>query len=124
MNFSIENRVPLLDRGLFEFAYSIPNIHMMRNGFGKAVFREAMRGISPDFVLDSRDKHSLNVPFKMLIGKDSDRVHQYLLSDGPIYDLVDKSKIGNILEMPERPNSWDKFLFALLGCKLFLEEFG
>jgi len=45
MKYSIENRSPFLDTNLFNFAYSIPNEHLIQDGYGKYVLREAMKGI-------------------------------------------------------------------------------
>ena len=78
MHFSIENRSPFLDRALFEFAYSIPTRHLVRNGYAKAVLRDAMRGIVPDPVLDSRRKVGFNAPVLDVLDPEA---RAYLLDD-------------------------------------------
>lgn len=63
MHFSIENRVPFLTRELAEFVISLPEHYLIdRNGRTKAVFKEAMRGIVPDVILDRRDKVGFATP--------------------------------------------------------------
>ena len=47
----------------------------------------------------------------------------YLLDDGPIYDFVDKGKVETLTKRRDLPNSESKFLFNLVNCKMFLEEF-
>lgn len=65
MAFSIESRVPFLTPQLAEFMLSIPEEHIInRNGTTKAVFREAMRGIVPNSILDRRDKIGFATPEK------------------------------------------------------------
>ncbi|MDO8307741.1 MAG: asparagine synthase (glutamine-hydrolyzing) [Actinomycetota bacterium] len=57
MRFSVESRVPFLDRSLVEFVLSFPEHWLVDEaGTSKAVLRHAMRGLVPDAVLDRRDK--------------------------------------------------------------------
>jgi asparagine synthase (glutamine-hydrolysing) len=57
MRFSVESRVPFLTVPLANFILSLPNDFVIdRNGRTKAIFREAMRGIVPNPVLDRTDK--------------------------------------------------------------------
>lgn len=57
MRFSIESRVPFLERNLVELIQSMPAEYLIGpQGQTKYVFREAMRGIVPDAILDRTDK--------------------------------------------------------------------
>ena len=63
MAFSIESRVPFLTREMAEFCLSLPEEYLIdMNGRTKSVFREAMRGIVPDAILDRRDKIGFATP--------------------------------------------------------------
>ena len=63
MAHSIESRVPFLTREIAEFCLSLPEEYLIdMNGRTKSVFREAMRGIVPDAVLDRRDKIGFATP--------------------------------------------------------------
>jgi asparagine synthase (glutamine-hydrolysing) len=65
MRFSVESRVPFLDVELAEYLYSLPEEYLIsEDGCSKYVFREAMRGIVPDVVLDRRDKIGFATPEK------------------------------------------------------------
>ena len=122
MYFSMENRSPFLDRRLFEVAYSIPRRHFIRDGMAKAVLRDAMRGIVPDAVLDSRRKVGFNAPILDLLDVDDPQVREFLLDDGPVYEIVDRAKVEALLRQKELPNSVSKFLFYFVNMKLFLED--
>jgi asparagine synthase (glutamine-hydrolysing) len=124
MYYSIENRSPYLDRGLFDFCFSIPTRHLVRDGMAKAVLRDAMRGIVPDKVLDSRRKVGFNAPIYSFLDVRDDEVRSYLLDDGPIFAQVHRHKIEELIARPDLPNSQSKFLFYFLNAKMFLEEFG
>jgi asparagine synthase (glutamine-hydrolysing) len=57
MAHSIESRVPFLTPALADFALSLPEHFLISNeGIGKSVFRDAMRGLVPDSILDRKDK--------------------------------------------------------------------
>lgn len=63
MRFSVESRVPFLDRALVDFVLALPERMLVdENGTTKAVLRAALRGIVPDAVLDRRDKIGFETP--------------------------------------------------------------
>ncbi len=65
MRFSVESRVPFLHIDLVEYLYSLPEEFLISaDGCSKYVFREAMRGIVPDAILDRRDKVGFATPEK------------------------------------------------------------
>jgi asparagine synthase (glutamine-hydrolysing) len=124
MYFSIENRSPFLDRALFEHAMRIPSRHLMRDGYAKIVLRDAMRGIVPDAVLDTRRKVGFNAPIFAFLDIGDASVRAELLAPSPIWDVVRRDKVEALLDKAHLPNSESKFLFSLLSSKLFLEEHG
>ncbi len=63
MAFSIESRVPFLTPKLVEFVFALPEDYIIApDSTTKAIFREAMRGIVPDPILDRRDKIGFATP--------------------------------------------------------------
>ncbi len=63
MSFSIESRVPFLTPALINFCLTLPEEYIISDdGTSKAVFRQAMRGIVPDAILDRRDKIGFATP--------------------------------------------------------------
>ena len=63
MAHSIESRVPFLTKNMAEFCLSLPEEYLVdMQGRSKSVFREAMRGLVPDDVLDRRDKIGFATP--------------------------------------------------------------
>jgi asparagine synthase (glutamine-hydrolysing) len=63
MAHSLELRVPFLDKELFEVARRIPAKYRIANGTTKYIFRKAMEGIIPDFILN-RPKLGFPVPLR------------------------------------------------------------
>jgi asparagine synthase (glutamine-hydrolysing) len=70
MAFSVESRVPFLTPELVKFMLSLPEHYVLaEDGMSKAVFREAMRGIVPDAILDRRDKIGFATPEQRWLSK-------------------------------------------------------
>lgn len=123
MYYSIENRSPFLDRALFELCQRIPTRHLVRRGRAKAVLRDAVRGIAPDEIVNNPRKVGFNAPIFDLFDTRDAATRDWLLGDGPIYDMVRRDSIKALIERAHLPNSESKFLFYLINAKLFLEEF-
>ena len=86
MRYSIENRSPYLDTGLFNFASSIPPRHLIRNGFGKYVLREAVAGILNDTVRLDRRKRGFNASINSMVD----------FKDGAVRRLPTRSDGGGV----------------------------
>src|SRR5262249_52115199 len=121
MAYSIENRSPFLDRRLFEFANRIPTRHLVHRGYAKSVLRDGMRGIVPDVVLDSHRKVGFNAPIEDLLPLDDPDCRAGILADSPVFGLVKRGAIEQMLDNRPLPNSRSKFLFGFLAVKSFLE---
>lgn len=63
MAHSVEGRVPFLTPRLVDFVARLPDSYLIDDdGMTKSVFRQAMRDITPDGVLDRRDKIGFEPP--------------------------------------------------------------
>ena len=123
MCFSIENRSPFLDRRLFEFCYSIPTRYLIGDGYNKKVLRDAMRGIVPNCVLDTRRKVGFNAPIFSFLDRKDPEVRSVVLDGGPVFEHVRRDRVEALMNADRLPNSDSKFLFYFLGVKFFLEAF-
>jgi len=108
---------------LMEFTSSIPSSLLVKNGIAKAVLREAVRGVAPDAILDNPRKVGFNAPISDLLDFEDPSVRAELLEDSPVFDLVRRSAVEELLGNRELRNSESKFLFSFLGTKIFLDEF-
>jgi asparagine synthase (glutamine-hydrolysing) len=122
MSFSIENRSPYLDRDLFEFSARIPTEYLIRDGYAKAVLRDAVRDLLPAEIVDNRRKIGFNASILSLLDTSSPDIRQQVLADSPVFDVVRREAIRPLLEATHLSNSQSKFLFSFLNAKLFLEH--
>jgi asparagine synthase (glutamine-hydrolysing) len=108
---------------LFDFAYSIPNEHLIQNGYGKYVLREAMSGTLNDQVRLDRRKKGFNASINSLFDfSDKNTCDYFLDSSSVIYDLIDISNIERLINTNTAPNHYSKFLFNFINCKIFLDQ--
>lgn len=121
MMYSIENRSPYLDLNLFKFCYSIPNEHLIKNGYGKYILRESIKELLNDQVRLDRQKKGFNASIHSLINFNSNQIKELLLDDSPIFDIVSKKAIEINLNVNSMQNSLSKFMFNFINTKLFLE---
>ena len=122
MMFSIENRSPYLDSRLFEFAYSIPNEHLIYDGYGKYILREAVTGILNESVRTDRRKKGFNASIHSLVNLDQ-AIIGIFISRQSFYELLDRDKIKTVIRDRPSENSFSKFIFYFINAKVFLELF-
>lgn len=122
--WGLENRSPYLDTDLVEFALSIPTEYLIRNGLGKAVLRDAMRGIVPDWVLDNPRKIGWNLGVESVLDLRYYPLRNEILEPSPIWSLVNRDKFANLLinDNAVHDNAKSKFIWSVVQAKLFLEE--
>jgi asparagine synthase (glutamine-hydrolysing) len=107
MRWSIESRVPFLNTKLSELVLSFPEIHLLNaNGETKSVFREAMRGIVSQEILDRKDKIGFATPQSKWVTKEF--LSEHLLSEERNeIDFIDQDLLKTYL-LSDRDNSVSK----------------
>jgi asparagine synthase (glutamine-hydrolysing) len=127
MAHSLESREPLLDHKLVEFAGTIPPELQVRNGSGKYVFKQAMRGVLPDEVIDRR-KQGFGIPLgHWFRGKLSGFLRDLLLS-GPALGrgIFDPGYVSTLIDRHERREDLGLHLWTLVSfevwCRTFLDR--
>lgn len=65
MHFSIESRVPFLDRKMIEYVFTLPESFLLSSrGETKYLLRRALRGIVPTEIIERKDKVGFETPEK------------------------------------------------------------
>lgn len=62
MAFSVENRAPLLDHRLVQYAYSMPERFKINNGITKYIFKQVAAKFIPQEIADRKDKRGFLAP--------------------------------------------------------------
>ncbi len=121
MYFSVENRSPLLDCRLATFLFGVSNAHLIHDGYTKYIMRAAVEGLVNDNVRLDKRKRGFNASLFSLIDRTDPETRDFLLDDGPIFDIVDREAIRGLLESDYLEDSLNKFLFSFISSKVFLE---
>ncbi len=115
MAFSIESRVPFLDDELASFALSLDESFLISDkGVSKYIFRESMRGVVPNEILDRRDKIGFKSPEKDWI-YESDLFRE-AVQDAMSYDIFNKRFLSKVLDGKKKidiQTSWRVINFVL-----------
>lgn len=125
----VEIRMPFLDYRIQQFAFSIPYSSKIRNGFGKSIIRDAMKGIVPNEIIYRKDKIGFNSPMESWLNKDikiwvNDLIHSKDFIESKLIDgkqvqkhlstIINKEKInfieGNNAFSKLMPYIWEKSL--------------
>jgi asparagine synthase (glutamine-hydrolysing) len=123
MAASIEARVPLLDHYMVEFAVTLPAHLKLRDGTGKWIFRQAIRGLVPDFVFEKR-KQGFGVPLKpWLRGPLRHRIERLIEPGAALHEWVEPRAVGRVIrEHQSGRRDHSAMLWKLIVLTLWLES--
>lgn len=129
MAHSLQVRVPFLDTELFELARKIPAQFRIAEGTTKYVFRQAMEGIVPDFILH-RPKLGFPVPIRdWLKTKRGEMIREEIMTSGidHLFDLEEVDLLYKHHRAGRGDHSrklWLIYIFGLWYSTYMLEELG
>jgi asparagine synthase (glutamine-hydrolysing) len=123
MRASLEARVPLLDHHLVEFAVSLPGHLKRRDGVGKWILREAIRGLVPDIVFN-QPKRGFAVPLVRWMRNELRYRLERLREPGrPIYAYVHHESVDRLVsEHLRERRDHSHMLWRLLVLDLWLSN--
>jgi asparagine synthase (glutamine-hydrolysing) len=97
MAHSVEERIPILDKDLIAFSFTIPPKYKIFNGIEKYIWRKALQGIVPREILN-RPKKGFGVPYRQWISGEMQEVAAQTLEEGMFCrQLVHADRMGKIL---------------------------
>jgi asparagine synthase (glutamine-hydrolysing) len=124
MAHSLEVRVPFLDHALVEFVATIPSERKFPGLRTKALYRRAMEGILPDFVLN-RGKQGYSLPIKNWLRTDLREYMDDLLRTSPlVQQYFNQPCIDRLInEHLRRTHNHNHVLWALMNLALWHRRF-
>jgi asparagine synthase (glutamine-hydrolysing) len=124
MAHSLEARPPLLDHRLAEFAATIPARYRLRGATTKYLFKQAMRGILPDAIID-RPKHGFAVPIaRWLRGDLASFARDLLLSAASRQrGVFNVPQIERLLALNAQGRDLDLQLWTMVSFELWCQRF-
>ena len=124
MAHSLEARPPLLDHKLVEFAATIPARFRLNGGTTKYLFKQAMRGVLPDSIID-RQKHGFAVPIaRWFRGELAGFAKDVLLSDTCRQrGILDTRFVEKLLQLNTQGRDLDLQLWTALSFEMWCRRF-
>jgi len=113
--FGVENRTPLLDHRLIEFAFRLRPELKLNAGQTKVILRQASRGLVPDAIIDRPEKKGLGVP----VG----RWLQNELKDWAAELTRSLERRGIRLNAAQERGEFDRTLFTRVSLELWFRTF-
>ena len=113
----VEIRMPFLDYRIVEFAFSIPYSSKIKNGFGKAIVRDALADLMPKSIVYRKDKIGFNAPINSWMGAElktwiGDLIHS---TDFNNSSLIDRQTTFDTVNKALKDENLDFFK----GTKIF-----
>lgn len=128
---SLEERLPLMDKNVVQYAFSIPPDMKLKNGTEKYILKMAVKDLLPPIII-KRKKQGFGTPLKHWIVEDGlkDRILQTFYENKLINNLFRKEKIEKIAKSLKNNNTyrtgiiWSIFTLGLWYDVYFEEKLG
>lgn len=124
--FGVSVRTPFVDRELVRFVFGLGDDALVKDGMGKRVLRDAMRGLLPDSVVERRDKVGATTPQGEWFMRLKNHIYGEFLSESfANRPYVDQTAVLHAFEgWIKGTNSIDSMtVWRLLNLELWLQEF-
>jgi len=124
MSTSIEVRVPFLDHEFVEFTAALPGWFKLKGYTTKYIFRQAIRGLVPDRIVD-RGKQGYSLPVKNLLRGQLRPLMEELLTQSPLVrDYLVPATINRLMkEHLAGTHNHNHVLWALMNAALWHRRF-
>lgn len=126
MRFSLEGRVPFLDKEVVKFLFSLSDEAIIKGGWNKRILRDATRGLLPEKISNRRNKIGFTTPeaewFKLM----KERLYKIFMSNSfaerPYWNR--EAVLTAFEEYLNDKNDADTMIFwRLLNVELWFREF-
>jgi asparagine synthase (glutamine-hydrolysing) len=124
MAHSLEVRVPFLDHALVEYMAKVPSRLKFPGLQTKAIYRKAMQGVLPDFILE-RGKQGYSLPIKNWLREELREFMVSTLNHSPlIHEHFNVAFVNTLIEQHlRRSHNHNHVLWALVNASLWHRRF-
>ena len=124
MRMSIENRSPFLNKDILNFTMSLNSNLFIKNGYGKSLLREAMKGVLNDQVRLDREKYGFNSSIHSLVNLKSNMVYNFLTKNKKLNEFINVNFFMNFIRSQKNFDNKDsKLIFSVFNVAIFLEKY-
>ncbi|MEK7071053.1 MAG: asparagine synthase-related protein, partial [Patescibacteria group bacterium] len=125
MRFSIEGRVPFLDKDLLATIFSMPDEAIIKNGWNKRILRDAVKDLLPGIIVKRRNKIGFTTPENEWFLRMKNRIYSIFLSESfanrPYFD---QQEVVRMFQKFIEGKTDDSMAFwRVLNTEMWLREF-
>ncbi len=123
MRWSVESRVPFLNANLAEYVLSLPEEYLIsHDGISKYIFKEAMKEIVPESIINRNDKIGFEPPEKKWLHSNLEKASNILKKTKKI-PFFDPEIASNLMtEMGQNSMSFDsRFIWRVINYTIWYE---
>ncbi len=125
MRWSVESRVPFLDRALVDFTLSLPERFLVDPaGTSKAVLRKALKGLVPEEILLRRDKIGFETPDNIWLDRQRQVLADRVQCSSPIGFLDTTAVVSAIRDERGHPKLQTGQMWRLVNLYRWAELMG
>ena len=125
MRFSVEGRVPFLDKNLVAYLFGLSDEAIIRSGWNKHVLRESMKDYLPESIYRRRNKIGFTTPEHEWFIRMKNRIYAYFMSEKfasrPYFNQT--AVVSAFREFIEGKNDDTLVFWRLLNLELWLRIF-
>ena len=118
MYYSLEARSPFLSKDILEFLDKLPYTYFFKNGYPKAILRDAMKPIMPKKIIYNLNKVGFYISFYDFFGKEIKLIERIITKSKVLKKIIKKDTIKILLQKKQIQHSESKFLFSLLNVAM------
>lgn len=126
MRFSLEGRVPFLDKDILPFIFGLSDKAIIKNGWNKRILRDAMKGLLPESIRSRRNKIGFTTPERDWFMRLKNRFYYIFMSEEfALRPYFNQAEVLNAFEgfISGKNDASSMLFWRLINLELWLREF-
>jgi len=123
MFHGIESRAPILSHKLYELAFSLPRDFLIKNGYGKAIFRDSLNDVVDSEILSEREKKGFYLDLNSFFNLKNDSLIKFIFKNNKINSILKVNEVRKMLNKPIKNNQENHLIFSIINSVFFLEKY-
>tara|TARA_B100000963_G_scaffold247970_1_gene217096 strand:- start:322 stop:903 length:582 start_codon:yes stop_codon:yes gene_type:complete len=121
---NIKTLMPFFSRKIVEFSLSVSSNYKLRNGYDRAYFRDAMKGIVPSKILEKTAKADLSPMGVLDFNSKKSFIKEFLLKDNSMCQIIDIERLKKDFFEDSAIKENNKILpiYDLVALKMWLKN--
>ena len=103
---------------IYNFINSLPDEYLIRDGYGKSILRDSLKGLVPKEILKFREKIGFYADLDSFFDRKNSKFKDMLFQSKLINSFLEIKNINDLLEKDKLNNAESKFIFCILNLAI------